>query len=442
MNRFIIILSILLLPISLSAKLDDRKPGLYAIVGEQSVPLRFTRSSVIYNYMDRMQVRYKRKTSSVTASNTFVLVTDPNQIMYRCNEPYASNFDPGNIIILPLNVNNDFDRREYDVQTYRTTMGTVAMAQRPGVEFEWEKISDNSYIINVKDIVPGEYGISTRIANLSDFDYQQGIFDFSIASEGAGVAAMEAPTAQAPAEGSEVTPAATVMAATAPMVEEAPKVTLWNGGYDKSWLQFVIGYVNKTWYCTYQSGERQEDFFGETDSKYLHGFQIGALFTPAFDWGLGLRTGLVLESYISKKDWILDFCDHFTEADLYIPLQASFNIPFKESIGLNLFGGMGFQWAFDGRYFKRTGTSWSWYRRPMPVGEVIKQPYGNGWPQRVNWQAECGLCFRYDRFALSFTYSFGVTDHGIQTSFDDGETYETASRSRQDKMQASVMILF
>lgn len=218
--------------------------------------------------------------------------------------------------------------------------------------------------------------------------------------------------------------------------------TFWSGGYEKSNLEIVIGYVNKSWICSYDSGTQREDFFGDPDDKFLHGFQMGVLYTPSFDWGLGLRTGLFLETYQSRSKWITSFCNHFTEGDMYIPLHGSFRIPFSEQSALSFYGGIGFQWAMAGKYMKQVGTGWSWWRRPIPIVESARQEYGNGWPQQVNWQAECGFNLRFGVVGLSFTYSFGITDHGIQNSFDGGQTYVTANRSRQDKMQAAFSITF
>ncbi len=210
---------------------------------------------------------------------------------------------------------------------------------------------------------------------------------------------------------------------------------------DKTILEAVVGYVNKSWRCTYPNVSQREDFFGDPDAKYFHGIQLGALYTPSFDWGLGLRTGLLLESYISYSRWIRDWCDHFSELDLYIPLHASFHVPVSTKCGLDVYGGMGFQWAISGEYRKRIGTGWSG-RRPVPLYQSKRQEYGDGWPQRVNWQAECGLKLYYDRFALNFTYSFGLTEHGIENTFDGGQTFITATKSRQDKMQASFIVMF
>jgi len=235
----------------------------------------------------------------------------------------------------------------------------------------------------------------------------------------------------------------------APGFESAPtntnSHTIWNGGYEKTNWEVVIGYVNKSWRCTYESGTQREDFFGDPNDKFLHGIQMGALFTPSFDWGLGLRTGLLLEGYVSRSKWITAWCNHFSEGDMYIPLHASYRIPFDEEFGLNLFGGIGFQWAMQGRYVQQVGTAWPggwWWRRPIPICISKRHEYGNGGPQRVNWQAECGFTLRFKVISASFIYSFGIKEHGIENTFDDGQTYVKSIKSRQDKMQACIAFTF
>jgi len=226
-------------------------------------------------------------------------------------------------------------------------------------------------------------------------------------------------------------------------LEGTQPVTLYNGGYDKPAWGVVIGYVNKSWICKYDTVTQREDLFGDSGSQFIHGIQMGAVFTPSFDWGLGLRTGLLLEAYESRKYWIREFCDRFVEGDLYIPLHASYRIPFEADMGLDLFGGMGFQWVMSGRYENQYyRPTWYYHRPRYDYVEVAQQEYGNGWPQRVNWQAECGATFRYSLFALCFSYSFGIVDHGIEHSFDGGQTYVTAKHSRQDKMQIAIQFCF
>jgi len=219
--------------------------------------------------------------------------------------------------------------------------------------------------------------------------------------------------------------------------------SLFNGGYEKSQFEFQMGYVNKSWRCTYATaGTLREDFWGFPNS-YLHGIQVGGLYTPSFDWGLGLRTGLYFEFYNSVSPYVRDYCNNFSEIDLYIPVHASFRIPITNDVSFNVFGGVGFQLAMDGKYFKYTGRTWWTFRRLYREYYTQRQVYGvDGWPHKVNWQGEVGASLRIKIVTLNFTYSWGLNEHGIMNTFDDGLTYETALKSRQDKMEASIAVAF
>jgi len=214
---------------------------------------------------------------------------------------------------------------------------------------------------------------------------------------------------------------------------------LTHGDYDKLDYQILVGYVNKSYICEYASvGTQRENFWGEKD-RFFHGYQVGCLFTPSFDWGLGLRTGGAVEVYMSYRPWMVDKCAYFYEMDLYIPLQASYRIPFTPDCALTLYGGAAFQWAMGGRYVTKTNTGFSIWRGFYIYDTGPQQQYGvDGFPKSVNWQAECGLEFRIKHVMLSFTYSWGLNDHEISNSFDGGKTIEVANKSRQDKMQATI----
>jgi len=223
--------------------------------------------------------------------------------------------------------------------------------------------------------------------------------------------------------------------------DEIVSPSLWKGGYEKTRWEFVVGYVNQSWLCTYDTVSQREGFFGDTNDRFLNGIQMGALYAPSFDWGLGLRTGLLLEVYESRSQFVKEWCDKFSEGSFYIPLQGTFRFPITNDMAFSVFAGLGFQCAIQGRYENLVPTYARWRRPRRPKYETIAtQEYGNGWPQRVNWQADCGFLYRFNVFAVGFTYSFGLNDHGIQNTFDDGVTYVTATRSRQDKIQASFII--
>lgn len=220
-------------------------------------------------------------------------------------------------------------------------------------------------------------------------------------------------------------------------------INLWSGGYENNKIELIVGYVNKQWTSKYSIGTRYENFFGEKN-KRLHGMQFGMLYTPSYDWGLGLRTGAFFEAYFSVSNYVkARGWDNFTEGDMYIPLHASYRIPFTKNWGITFYGGMGFQWAIAGRYSQVRGYSYDfWTGKRVEYGDSQAQSYGSGWPRNVNWQAEGGLNLRFNHVVLNFTYSYGLTNHRMENSFDGGNTYEIARESRQDKMTFSVGFTF
>jgi len=205
---------------------------------------------------------------------------------------------------------------------------------------------------------------------------------------------------------------------------------LFNGGYEESPLSFNLGYVNKVWKTKYGNETVSENFFGE-EGKRLHGFGFGVLYQPCFNFGLGLRTGINLEVYISNSSYVKDQkFDDFTELDLYIPLQACYRIPLSYKASLTLFGGLGFNVACHGQYTEHNRVydliTDQWYDDSYHE----TQPYGkNGWPKRCNWSAEFGGTVRYSDFNFSFTYSRGLTKHEV------GDALNT---SRQDKLNFTI----
>jgi len=220
------------------------------------------------------------------------------------------------------------------------------------------------------------------------------------------------------------------------------------GGYSKVNLAFLVGYVNKSCICKFPDGtKRIGSFF--TDREFLHGAQLGVTYTPSFDWGLGLRTGVFFEFYECNSPLIDNrFPErkypHYTETDIYLPLHATYRIPFAWDFGLTFIGGMGYQHAFSGRYMERYAETWRWKGGwSFREREIGRQEFGNGGPQKDNWQAEVGFNLRYKWIGLNFLYSFGVVDHRMKTNLDGcGESYgePSASFSRQDKMQVTISL--
>ncbi len=441
----------LLFPVSMSAQLDTRAPGIYAIVRGESIPLKYSSSGYSSSsrgwFANSETVTFYRggMTSGVTADNTFVLVNDPEQFGYMANDPFFWHLTPADMVVVRLTVNPEKKRRELESQIEYEIGDVGVVISNGGLEFDWEQISENSYKISVRGLEPGEYGIAFRAGGSQGhisragssqsfaFDYNYGIYGFTIPRgylEGR-ITEMNTPIDRD-----------TEYAIIPPASEVKPEKDLKKGGYEKVLWDLEFGYVNKSWICNYPSGRQREDLFGDK-GKLLHGMYFGAMLTPSFDWGLGLRTGVLAEAYISKSSRITEYCRDYSEFDLYFPLHLSYRFPFKKDIALTIYGGAGFEWAVAGNYNETKGTAWVPGRRPVPVlTDPKKHVFGNGWPENINWQAELGLNFRFEHIGFSFTYGFGLVDHHLQNSFDGGNQYEAAATSRQDRMQATISMYF
>lgn len=167
-----------------SAQMDERAPGLYAVVGEESIPLTFsigttavTTTNIIGIEMGKRKFSYKEPASGVTAADTFVLVIDPEKKgiskTLKSYNPFVKSMTPNNIMILPLYV--DKNKRIYEEGK---TIAGINLSVKDRMDFEWEQITDNSFVIRVQNLIPGEYGFIFRAAKLAEFDYSA-IFGFT-----------------------------------------------------------------------------------------------------------------------------------------------------------------------------------------------------------------------------------------------------------------------
>lgn len=188
-------LLLLLLPLNAFAQMDERKPGIYSVVDGKSTPLLYTFSTNIKMGMSIGPVGfgdtkccYKGVTSGVNASDTLVLVINPKLVAGVMAPTMYTNFYPNmtpeDMLILPLIVNNKKQRREYDsglalcVYIGPIVMGGTANdATHP--TFKWERISDNSFMINTTGLGPGEYGVIFRPHKLQSHEYGY-LFGFTI----------------------------------------------------------------------------------------------------------------------------------------------------------------------------------------------------------------------------------------------------------------------
>lgn len=174
-------LSSILFPFRSYAQLDEREPGLYTIVNGESRKLSYsttsqTPSSFSVHFFgidkDYRAYRFRGGTSGVEASDTFILVVDPEKgsgvISGSRFEAFLRNMTPDDLIILPLlSFENCRDLRTNPVRAVGPINYSSPMF---GMDYEWKQISDNSFEIRVLGLLPGEYGIATRMSSISKYD--------------------------------------------------------------------------------------------------------------------------------------------------------------------------------------------------------------------------------------------------------------------------------
>lgn len=174
--------------------MDEREPGIYTITGGESIPLKYSRALGQHTYSGPSYsgrtyepygiYKYDDITSGIDASDTFVLVINPKQIVgvitaKRYNS-FIKTLHPDNILIIPLAVNSEKQYREYNAWPEKDANGSVLTAEeKHRIDSEWKKISDNSFEIKTFGLRPGEYAFVFRLSEIAQFDYTA-IFGFTI----------------------------------------------------------------------------------------------------------------------------------------------------------------------------------------------------------------------------------------------------------------------
>jgi len=203
-TRFFLVAALMLSLFSVNsfAQMDERKPGLYAVSGEDFAALPYSYNTSLNGGVGIGGVnighnvyKFKGETSGVVSNGTFVLVIDPEKksavISKNKFDVFNKTMNPDNMLILPLTVNMKNSRREYDAGT-TVGVGGVNVNTKSEVRypFEWEQISDNSFLIKVGNLTPGEYGFIFRISKMAQFDYNA-LLGFTIPEQEAQPAANE-----------------------------------------------------------------------------------------------------------------------------------------------------------------------------------------------------------------------------------------------------------
>jgi len=148
---------------------DNAGTGLYTVVEEQRIPLEYTYGGSCTDEGSPAYpscFRYKGTTSNVIASNTFAYVTDPTD--NATFSPVNKWMNPKGLLLIPLSVDGTGQFRGYDLEVPASAYSTDLFTH---VEFEWEKINKNLYLIKVPDLAPGEYCFVVRRGKLGPFDF-------------------------------------------------------------------------------------------------------------------------------------------------------------------------------------------------------------------------------------------------------------------------------
>lgn len=167
------------------AQMDEREPGLYAINGEEEfllTPVAAAQSSSNTNVLGieigKTKLLYKGITSDTIANGKFILVIDPEQKAIKQTlkeyDVFIASMTPANMVIVPLGIEKN--KRVYERGSTLNGFNTQKLDR---VEFIWEQISDNSFLIEA-EVAPGEYAIVFRPAKLGEFNFNT-VFDFTVA---------------------------------------------------------------------------------------------------------------------------------------------------------------------------------------------------------------------------------------------------------------------
>ena len=248
---------------------------------------------------------------------------------------------------------------------------------------------------------------------------------------------------------------AILIAAILPAVANAQETSSWKKNMFTSQDKLFqwglsAGWVAKEWTTTANGRTYHENLWGDRD-KMFHGFQFGLHAQQSVFNGIGWRTGLYYEWYISTSSYVKEQgFSRFNEHGLYLPLHIIFQMSPIKNVCIMPYAGFGFNWAIYGNFKEGplsgpggyTGKGYSGNdivetailslvntavssRREYPVEYF---DYNNHSPHHWNVQAEVGVALRIYKAELTFTYSWGLNRHWL---YDD-------KPSHQNKMAAQL----
>lgn len=182
----------------------------------------------------------------------------------------------------------------------------------------------------------------------------------------------------------------------------------WERQYDVDPMGFSLGYIQKNFKMKPNDGSSYERMdIWDKRNEWLRGFQAGVYFQPAFNFGLGLHTGLYYELYYSKdkdKDPAKHF-NQFFEHSLYVPVHLFFRMPFSEKVSLAVHGGLGLNCGLLAEFNSDDPNNIT-----MPVTDV----YGVANMKRFNLAGEGAVALRIYSVQLYAQYAVGLTDNAVK----------------------------
>lgn len=185
-NIIITIAAFMMAAITMSAQNDPREPGLYAIMGDESVPLVYqsgTASDSGTSFLGIVELGektyiFKGASCNTLTDSTFVMVCDlEKKHIARSLKKYdvfVESMTPANMIVLPFEV-----QKNKRIFSEGKTVNGFSTEKKTTIKFEWEKLYDNSFLITIHGLTSGEYGFAFKPAKLGQFDLTA-IFGFSI----------------------------------------------------------------------------------------------------------------------------------------------------------------------------------------------------------------------------------------------------------------------
>lgn len=184
---FAAIAAFLICPAISLAQSISVKPGIYTLVDGKPIPLNFSYSSSSVEGKNVMGVelayktyRFKGETSGVAASDTFIVAINPNlkEVVKKFKEydPFIKSMKPTKMIIVPLKVDSEAKCREYYPGMQLEGMN---VQNRTEMEFDWNEVSENIFLLKVHNLIPGEYAFVFTPTKILGPDFTA-IFGFTI----------------------------------------------------------------------------------------------------------------------------------------------------------------------------------------------------------------------------------------------------------------------